>query len=86
MGQTISRRGFTLGVTSGLMAGAPLSASRAQGARLKTTIANAAGNLNLAVQELLRQQGFMASSRISSMWPMARRSWAGCLAAISTPR
>lgn len=55
MGQLISRRVFSLGVAGGLVAGA----SFAQGARIKTTIANAAGNLNLAVQELLRQQGYM---------------------------
>ena len=59
MGRMISRRGLCLGMTSGLMTFAPISAGVAQGARLKTTIANAAGNLNLAVQELLRQQGFM---------------------------
>jgi len=59
MGHMISRRGFALGVTSGLMASVPSSGGFAQGARLKTTIANAAGNLNLAVQELLRQQGYM---------------------------
>jgi ABC-type nitrate/sulfonate/bicarbonate transport system substrate-binding protein len=59
MGRMISRRGFSLGVASGLMASAPFGAGFAQSARLKTTIANAAGNLNLAVQELLRQQGFM---------------------------
>jgi hypothetical protein len=46
-------------MASGLLAGAPLSSGLAQGARLKTSIANAAGNLNLAVQELLRQQGYM---------------------------
>ena len=59
MGHMISRRGFALGMTSGLMASVPSSGGFAQGARLKTTIANAAGNLNLAVQELLRQQGYM---------------------------
>ncbi len=59
MSQTISRRGFSLGVASGLMAGAPLGECFAQTGRIKTTIANAAGNLNLAVQELLRQQGYM---------------------------
>ena len=59
MGQMISRRDFSIGMASGLLAGAPLSSGLAQGARLKTSIANAAGNLNLAVQELLRQQGYM---------------------------
>ena len=59
MGGTISRRAFSLGMTSGLMAVVPGRMGYAQGARLKTTIANAAGNLNLAVQELLRRQGYM---------------------------
>ena len=59
MAGTISRRGFSLGMTSGLMAVVPSCPGFAQGTRLKTTIANAAGNLNLAVQELLRQQGYM---------------------------